>query len=154
MAPGGAGGPGGPGGPAPGCPLGVVGLLDPGVPGFPTPSGPAPGPADSAPSLRLSDGVDLEEDDRLDGGRPSPARLLRSLLPFPGPAPGGAPGGPAFPFPFEPAPAESLCSPLRAIGGRGGSSSLPTSTTRSPSLFSPPSLSCTSQKNTFQSGLF
>ena len=91
-------------GPAPGCPLGVVGLL-PGVPGFSLPE---------APSFGLSDGVDLDDEERFDGGR------SRRSAP-------------------EAAPVLSLCSPFRDIGGLGGSSSFPTSTTRSPSLFSPPS---------------
>ena len=55
---------GAPGGaPAPGCPLGVVGLL-PGVPGLSDPE-PGRGPF----SFGFNDGVDRDEDDRLDGGR-------------------------------------------------------------------------------------
>lgn len=94
-----------------GCPLGVVGLLLPeGVPGLPS------GPLPFAPlsSLFLADGVEREEELKLDGGRRSP------------------PDDP-------PPPVLSRWSPLMAMGGLGGSSSLPTSTTRSPSLFSPPS---------------
>ena len=119
----GAGG-GAAGAPIPGCPLGVVGLLEPGVPGLGAPS------TTDASSLRLRpDGVDLEEDERLDDG------LLLG-----GPPPGGAPPPPPPPPPLdEPAPVLSRCSPFKDIGGLGGSSSLPTSTTRSPSLFSPPS---------------
>jgi hypothetical protein len=41
-----------------GCPFGVVGLL-PGVPGL----------SPAKPSLCFSDGVDLDDDDMLDGGR-------------------------------------------------------------------------------------
>ncbi len=88
-----------------GCPLGVVGLL-PGVPGF---------SPDPNPSLCLRDGVDLEDEDMLDGGRSA----RRS----------------------GPDPVLSRCSPFNPIEGLGGSSSLPTSTTRSPSLLSPASSS-------------
>ena len=82
-------------------------LLPEGVPGLP--SAPL-----APPSLFLADGVERDEELKLDGGRRSP--------------------------PDEPPPPVlSRWSPLMAMGGLGGSSSLPTSTTRSPSLFSPPS---------------
>ena len=80
-------------GPPPGCPFGVGGLL-PGVPGL------SPALEGGPPSLGLSDGVDLEEEDRFDGGRSllsdtdplSPSRLPPSL------------------------PVLSRCSPFNAIG--------------------------------------
>lgn len=108
---------GAPGG-GPTWPLGVVGLLvgPDGVPGLP------PSPADPPPpSLFLADGVEREDEERLDGGLRSP------------------------PLDPPPLPVLSLCSPLMAMGCRGGSSSLPTSTTRSVSLLSPPSDSCNNQ---------
>ena len=91
-------------------PFGVVGLLGPeGVPGLPS--------APFSLSFCLAEGVDLLEEERLEGGLRSPAE-------------------------DPPPPVLSRCSPLMAMGLLGGSSSLPTSTTRSPSLFSPPSDSC------------
>lgn len=92
--------------------MGVAGFI-PGVPGF------SRGP----PSLCLSDGVDLEEEDRLEGGR-SLSLLSAPLSPM---------GGPWFPF---------ICrSPVP--------SSFPTSTTRSPSDLSPLSDSCPDFRRSF-----
>ena len=69
------------------------------------------------PSLFFREGVDLDEEDMFDGGRL------------------------AFPPPAEDGPFSTRCSPLTGpelfLGTE--SSSPPTSTTRSPSLFSPPS---------------
>ena len=104
-----------------GCPFGVVGLL-PGVPGF-SPSLWPPSP------FGLRDGVDRDEEDMLEGG----------LSPVGRRSPTGWPGGPEEEGPFS---TELRCSPLPLLRPdrlAEFSSSLPTSTTRSPSLFSPPS---------------
>ena len=74
-----------------------------------------PGLSPAKLSLCLRDGVDLDDEDMFDGGR---SLRLRSVAD----------------------PTLSRCSPFKPIG-RGGSSSLPTSTTRSPSLLSPASSS-------------
>ena len=91
-----------------------MGLL-PGVPGFSLPA-PGRGPF----SLGFNDGVDLEEEDRLDGGR----SLLSET----------DPRSPVLPPSL---PLLSRCSPFNAMGLGVWSSSFPTSTTRSPSLLSP-----------------
>ena len=94
-------------------------MLEPdGVPGFPSPLVPR------SPSLFLlaPEGVDREDEEWLEGGLLSPPDWL-------------------------PPPVLSRWSPLMAMGGLGGSSSFPTSTTRSPSLFSPPSDSCKINKS-------
>ena len=108
----------------PGCPFGVGGLL-PGVPGFSPSLWPPPPPS----PFGLRDGVDRDEDDMFEGGLSPVGRL----------SPDADPGGPAEEGPFSTDP---RCSPLPLLRPERlaeFSSSLPTSTTRSPSLFSPPS---------------
>ena len=84
---------GAPGGaPAPGCPLGVVGLL-PGVPGL------SPAPGKGPFSFGFKDGVERDEEERLEGGR----SLLSDTDPL----------SPVLPPSL---PLLSRCSPLSAIG--------------------------------------